>query len=62
MVTGSKAGLYQNAQSAPYLPLTLRAILYVLYTMETAWEKLIKSVILLYFELHTDKMYFIGTF
>ena len=27
MATGSKAGLYQNAQSASYLPLTLNAFL-----------------------------------
>ena len=30
MVTGSKAGLYQNVQSASYLPLTLVTVLLVL--------------------------------
>ena len=42
MVTGSKAGLYQNAQSASYLPLTQTT-----YVQLQLWSLLYKTLLFL---------------
>ena len=38
MATGSKAGLYQNAQSASYLPPTLAELAFLVLLRDPPWQ------------------------